>query len=67
MPNLPVYYDMLKFEEFPIMIKKNLAVLQNMLQDLMRKVHIFSDFGIHMNVWSSGVKTLLMCHRYGQL
>jgi hypothetical protein len=56
-----MYHNMLKFEEFPNMIFKNLAVLQNMLQDLMTKVHMFSDFGIHMNVWSSGV-TLLKCH-----
>jgi hypothetical protein len=61
MPKLPMYHNMLKFEEFPNMILKNLAVLQNMLQDLMTKVHMFSDFGIHMNVWSSGV-TLLKCH-----
>jgi hypothetical protein len=35
MPKLPVYYDLLKFKEFPDMNFLILAVLQNMLQDLM--------------------------------
>ncbi len=58
MPKLHVYYDMLKFEEFRIMNLKFLVVLQNMLQDLMTKVYMFSDFGIHMNVWSLGVSLI---------